>query len=88
MNGLPARWGPDEWAMVLYLFSKSRVTFSWNLGVGRKGQRTKEAGRREDRKGVPALISLQRSGKPGWDGGGGGEKGNIGTRSRQERGVY
>lgn len=56
--------------------------------MGRKGQRTKEAGRREDRKGVPALISLQRSGKPGWDGGGGGEKGNIGALSRQERGVY
>lgn len=50
MNGLPARRGPDEWAMVLYLFSKSRVTFSWNLGVGRKGQRTKEAGRRKTEK--------------------------------------
>ena len=82
----PPRLGPYEWAMVLYLLSKSRVIFSWNLGVGRKGQRTKEAGRREDRKGVPALISLQRSGKPvGW---GAGKKGNVGALSRQERGVY
>lgn len=58
------------------------------LGSGQKRAEDKGGGEKEDRKGVPALISLQRSGKPGWDGGGGGEKGNIGTRSRQERGVY
>lgn len=44
-------WPPQGWAHAVghgaapaILFSKLRVTFSWNKGVGRKGQRTAELG--------------------------------------------
>ena len=52
-------------AVPAILFSKFRVAFSWNLGVGRKGQRTTEVGEKGRwKEGVSALISLQCSGKP------------------------
>jgi len=52
-------------AVPAILFYKLRVTFSWNSGVGKKGQRTKEVEEKGRwKEGVPALISLQCSGKP------------------------
>lgn len=38
------------------LFSKLRVTYFWNVGVGRRGQRTKEMKKRGDAK--ACLISV------------------------------
>ena len=50
------------------LFSKLRVTFSWNSGVGRKGQRTKEVGEKGGGKKVCLPSFLCNAQESHWKG--------------------